>query len=92
MLTVAAGANIIFHTPSSYGPLWLFVGYFFMYLVHICGGRIYWMYVVIQGIITFILIWMFCLGGFSSLQFEKYAYHQLPGQTTGFAKETRAPV
>jgi hypothetical protein len=87
MMTAAAGANIVFATPTSYGPIWLTVFYGIMYLVHILGGRVYWLYVVLQGIVTFVFIWLFCISGLTDLQFTKYAYHQSPEQHTGFGRK-----
>jgi ethanolamine permease len=82
ILKLGQAVSITFQISSNYEPIWWMISFLLILTFHIQGGSLYWKFMSICTLGTFLILGIYLLGSMHHLKFEKYIYNE--GQSTGF--------
>lgn len=76
VFNIATACTVGFGTDHRYEPLWMAITYLIMCGVHLRGGALLWHSIMGSGVITMILVLIYCGGTMEHINMQKYAYAQ----------------
>lgn len=83
VLKLSQAFAIIFAVSDDYLPLFWFITYFFLLLIHIRGGRVFWLFMETCTVISVMLLLIYLFGSMPNLNIARWAYGE-----TGYHADT----
>lgn len=76
VFNIATAFTVGFGTDRMYEPLWMAITYIIMFGIHLRGGALLWYSIMAAGVISMILVLIYCAGTMASVNLDKYVYQQ----------------
>lgn len=82
VLKISQACLIVFDLTDDYMPIFWFISYFFLLLIHIRGGRLFWLFMEGCTVISLLLLLIYLFGSIPNLNMGLWAYG-----TIGYSSE-----
>lgn len=72
VMAIGSACTVVFGVDRMYEPIWYLISYGIITGVHLRGGLLFWHGVIVSGITTMILVFIYCAGGMKHVDIYKW--------------------